>query len=56
MPLPLLSNPLVIVGPSMPTSKIKGSSRLLTSSRSYVENNIKKRMALITEAWEFQRA
>jgi hypothetical protein len=48
MPLPLLANPLAIVGPAMPVSKIKGSSSLLTSTMSYMENNIKKRMALLT--------
>jgi hypothetical protein len=52
MPLPLLSIPLEIVILSMLVAKIKGSSSLLTSTRSYVENNIKKRMALITKAWE----
>jgi hypothetical protein len=52
MPLPLLSSPLSIVRPTTPVVKLKGSSSLLTSSRSYVEINIKKRMALITEAWE----
>jgi hypothetical protein len=31
MPLPLLSIPLEIVGPAMPTARIKGSSSLLTS-------------------------
>jgi hypothetical protein len=50
MPLPLLSIPLEIVGPSTPAAKLKGSSSLLTSTNIYVENNIKKRMALITEA------
>jgi hypothetical protein len=39
----------------MPTTKLKGSSSLLTSTRSYVENNIKKRMALITEAWDISK-
>jgi hypothetical protein len=34
---------------------LKGSSSLVTSSRSYVERNIKKRMALITEAWEVSK-
>jgi hypothetical protein len=52
MPLPLLARPLEIVGPTTPVAKLKGSSSLLTSSMSYVENNIKKRMALIIEAWE----
>jgi hypothetical protein len=52
MPLPLLSSPLTIVRPTTPIVKLKGSSSLLTSSRNYVEINIKKRMALITKAWE----
>jgi hypothetical protein len=52
MPLPLLSSPLSIVRPTTPIVKLKGSSSLLTSSRRYVERNIKKIMALITEAWE----
>jgi hypothetical protein len=55
MPLPLLSSPLTIVRPTTPTAKLKGSSSILTSSRSYVEINIKKRMALITEAWEISK-
>ena len=45
MPLPLLSIPLTIVGPTTPAAKLKGSSSLLMSARSYVENNMKKRMA-----------
>jgi hypothetical protein len=56
MPLPLLSSPSEIVGPTTPTAKIKGSSSLLTSARSYVENNIKKIMALITESWEISKS
>jgi hypothetical protein len=52
MPLPLLVSPWEIVGPTTPTAKLKGSSSLLTSAMIYVENNIKKRMALIIEAWE----
>jgi hypothetical protein len=55
MPLPLLSSPLSIVRPTTPVVKLKGYSSLLTSSRSYVERNIKKRMALITEAWEVSK-
>jgi hypothetical protein len=55
MPLPLLSSPLSIVRPTTPIVKLKGSSSLLTSARSYVERNIKKRMALITEAWEVSK-
>jgi hypothetical protein len=49
---PLLSSPLAIVGPTMHASKLKGSLRLLTSARSYVERKIKKIMALIIEDWE----
>jgi hypothetical protein len=55
MPLLVLSIPLEIFRPAMPTTKIKGSSILLTSSKSYVENNIKKIMALITEDWEISK-
>jgi hypothetical protein len=55
MPLPLLASPLTIVRPTTPATKIKGSSSLLTSVRNYVENNIKKRMALIIEAWEISK-
>jgi hypothetical protein len=40
MPLPLLSSPFSIVGPTMPTDKLKGSSSLLTLAKSYVENVI----------------
>jgi hypothetical protein len=55
MPLQLLSIPLEIVGPTMPASKLKGSSSLLTSTRSYVKNNIKKTMELITKSWEISK-
>jgi hypothetical protein len=55
MPLPLLTSPLTIVKPTTPATKLKGYSSLLTSARSYVERNIKKRMELITEAWEISK-
>jgi hypothetical protein len=55
MPLPFLASPLEIVGPTLPAAKLKGSSSLLMSTRSYVENNIKKRMALITKSWEISK-
>jgi hypothetical protein len=55
MPLPFLTIPLEIVGPTTPVAKLKGSSSLLTSSRSYVENNIKKIMPLITKSWEISK-
>jgi hypothetical protein len=56
MPLPLLASPFKIGGPAMPTARIKGSSRLLTLARIYVENNIKKRMELIIESWEISKS
>jgi hypothetical protein len=56
MHLPFFSSPMTIVGLAMPAAKIKGSSSLLTSVRSCVENNIKKRMALITKAWEISKS
>jgi hypothetical protein len=55
MPLPLLASPLSIVKPTTLIVKLKGSSSLLTSARSYVEKNINKRMALITKAWEVSK-
>ena len=48
MPLPVLSSPLAIIGPTTPAAKLKGSSSMLTPSKGYVEKNIKKRMELIT--------
>jgi hypothetical protein len=55
MPIPLLSNPLSIVITTTPIVKLKGYSSLLTSAMSYVERNIKKRMALIIEAWDVSK-
>jgi hypothetical protein len=52
IPMPLLANPLAIAMPATPAANLKGSSSLLASCRGYVENNIKKRMELVTEAWE----
>jgi hypothetical protein len=52
IPMPLLASPLAIAMPATPAAKLKGSSSLLASCRGYVENNIKKRMELIVEAWE----
>jgi hypothetical protein len=52
IPMPLLASPLAIAMPATPATKLKGSSSFLTSCRGYVEKNIKKRMELITEAWE----
>ena len=50
IPIPLLASPLAKIMLSTPTTKLKGSSRLLTSCRGYVEKNIKKIMELITQA------
>jgi hypothetical protein len=52
IPTPLFASPLAKTMPATPAAKLKGSSSLLTSCRGYVEKNIKKRMELITEAWE----
>jgi hypothetical protein len=56
MTLPMLTSPLEIIGPTTPTKNLKGSTRFLTSARGYVENNIKKRMELIIEAWEMSKS
>jgi hypothetical protein len=48
MPFPILASPLSMVKPTTPTIKLKGSSSILIVVWSYVENNIKKRMPLIT--------
>jgi hypothetical protein len=53
--LPLLASPLSIVKPTTLVVKLKGPSILLTSVRIYVEINIKKRMSLITKAWEVSK-
>ena len=50
MPLPMFATPLAMIRPTAPTTKLKGSTSLLTSTRGYVEKNIKRRMKLITEA------
>jgi hypothetical protein len=55
MPLPVLSSPLAMILPTTSTTKLKGSSSLLTSAGGYVEKNINKRMELITEAWEMSK-
>ena len=50
MPLPMISSHLAIIEPTTLAEKLKGSTIFLTSTRGYVENNIKKIMELITEA------
>jgi hypothetical protein len=52
IPMPLLVNPLAIAMPATPAANVKASSTLLASCRGYVENNIKKRMELVIEAWK----
>ena len=52
IPMPLLVNPFAISMPATPVANLKASSKLLASCRGYVENNIKKRMELVTEAWK----
>jgi hypothetical protein len=49
---PVFVSPLAKTMPSTPATNLKGSSSLLTSCRALVEKYIKKRMQLITEAWE----
>ena len=52
----MLASPLAMIGPTTPAKKLKGSASLLTSARRYVEKNIKRRMELITEAWEMSKS
>jgi len=52
IPMPLLVNPLSIAMPATPTTNLKASSNFLGSRRGYVENNIRKIMELVTEAWK----
>jgi len=51
-----ISIPLAIAMHVTPATKLKESSILLTSCRGYVQKNIKKRMELITQAWETQKS
>lgn len=54
--MPLLVNPLAIIAmPSTHAPNVKGSSTLLASCKGYVEDNIKKRMELVTEAWKISQ-
>jgi hypothetical protein len=52
IPMPLFVNPLAIAMPATPATNLKESSTLLASCRGYLENNIKKRMELVTKAWK----
>ena len=49
---PEFSSPLAKIMPSTTAVKMKVSSTLLACSRALVDNNINKRMLLVTEAWE----
>jgi hypothetical protein len=52
IPMSLLVNHLAIVMSSTLAANLKSSSSLLASCKGYVENNIKKRMELVTEVWK----
>jgi hypothetical protein len=49
---PEFASPLAKNVPATTAAKMKVSSTLLACSRALVENNINKRMQLVTEAWE----
>jgi hypothetical protein len=49
---PEFASPLEKIVPATTAAKMKVSSTLLACSRALVENNINKRMQLVTEAWE----
>jgi hypothetical protein len=55
MPLPILASPLSMVKLNTPAIKLKGYSSLLITILIYLDKNIKKRMSLITEAWEVSK-
>jgi hypothetical protein len=49
---PEFASPLEKIMPTTTAAKMKVSSTLLACSRALVDNNINKRMQLVTEAWE----
>jgi hypothetical protein len=51
-PMPLLVDPLAIAMPGTPAPNVKTPSTLPASCKGYVENNITKRMELVTDAWK----
>ena len=55
MPLPILASRFWMVKPTTTAIKLKLSSSLLTTIWIYVEKNIKKRLSLITEAWDVSK-
>jgi hypothetical protein len=54
-PMPLLVDPLAIAMPGTPAPNVKAPSTLLSSCKGYVENNITKRMELVTDAWKISQ-
>lgn len=52
IPMSLFVDPLAIAMPATLGDNVKTSSTLLASRKGYVENNIKKRMELVTQAWK----
>jgi hypothetical protein len=50
--MPLFVDPLAITMPGTHAPNVKSSSTLLASCKRYVENNIKKRMELVTQVWK----
>ena len=54
-PMPFLVDPLEIAMPGTPAPNVKASSTLLASCKGYVENNITKRMELVTDAWKISQ-
>jgi hypothetical protein len=50
--MPFLVDPLAIAMPGMHAPNVKASSTLIASYKAYVENNIKKRVELVTDAWK----
>jgi hypothetical protein len=52
IPMPLFLDPLAIVMPSTLGVNVKESSTILTSYKGYVENNIKKIIELVIDAFK----
>jgi hypothetical protein len=63
MPPPILASPVAMIRPGKglqenpePSSRVKGISSLITATRHFVEQNIKKRMSLIVELWDMEKS
>jgi hypothetical protein len=63
MPPPILATPISMVQPGRSfqrtqkvTLRFKGGSSLLTATRHFVEENIKKRMSLILDTWDLEKS